>query len=361
MSYNRDMSQLDILLPFALAPEDFAADLLRELNAPALAMIVARAKQTHSSVTQDFSRALPHEICIAGKFGLDDHAPAASSPAIAAATARAMGHAPGEGVWFLMQPAHVQVGRDSMMLTDLRQLSISETESRALFDAIHPLFEEIGKPLVYGDAQQWFLRADSWRGLRTSTPDAAMGQKLDVSMPDGSGEREWRKLQNEVQMQWHEHAVNLEREARNLKVVNSVWLWGGGDTSVPRFTSNYSQTYLPSGWMDVFSRPDASRRTELVNVSAVLNAQSERGLLVLDDLIAPAIGSDWSTWLHQMETLEANWFAPLLDALSGKSSGPRIDKVSLILSHASALAEFSAGRNSLRKFWIKPSLNRLSA
>lgn len=37
LPYNRGMTQLELLLPFAMPPAEMARDLLRELNMPALA------------------------------------------------------------------------------------------------------------------------------------------------------------------------------------------------------------------------------------------------------------------------------------------------------------------------------------
>ena len=67
------MTELDILLPFGLPPAELAGDLLKELNAPALAMLASRARSDagRHEVLEDFRRALPHETWISRRFGLD--------------------------------------------------------------------------------------------------------------------------------------------------------------------------------------------------------------------------------------------------------------------------------------------------
>src|SRR5690606_12665127 len=107
------------------------------------------------------------------------------------------------------------------------QLQLAEDEAQALFESALSVCEESGKSLLYGDAHTWFLRADDWQDLHTSTPDAACGHNIDIWMPKGQNERDWRRLQNEIQMHWHAHAINEQRAERGLKPVNSVWLWGG--------------------------------------------------------------------------------------------------------------------------------------
>jgi hypothetical protein len=45
-------------------------------------------------------------------------------------------------------------------------------------------------------------------------------------MPRGPSARTWRRLANELQMLWHEHPVNLGRQARGLPVINGLWFEG---------------------------------------------------------------------------------------------------------------------------------------
>lgn len=341
LPYNPAMSHLDILLPFALPPAEMAADLLRACKTPALAMLLARARSPRIERFDGFSRSLPHEIWLARQFGLAAHMD--GSPPLAHAAMRRYGLPTEQGWWFILNPVHFHIARDHLVLTDARQLGANEEESRALFDAAQPLFEEEGRTLLYGDAHAWFVRADDWQGLQTATPDAACGHNIDIWLPKGDAERVWRKLQNEVQMHWHIHAVNDAREARGARPINSLWLWGGTPASLqvtpPRAPGMCElpgalAAYAPPGWTA---------------------AQADNKLLAFDELISPALNSNWAEWLAQFHALEAEHFAPALTQLqSGK-----IDRLGLILSHNTALAEFIVTRNSLRKFWAKPSLKRL--
>src|SRR5690606_404431 len=90
---------------------------------------------------------------------------------------------------------------------------------------------------------------------------------------------------------------------------------------------------------------------------AVLAHNHARGLVLLDQLMAPTLSEEWGLWLHEMQTLEAQWFAPLLAALkSGKLRSARF-----ILTGGETIAEYTATAASLRKFWVNPGLSRLSA
>lgn len=351
------MSHLDILIPFGLPPAEISTDLLKQLKLPALATLTTRAKSESGTARieafNDFSRALPHEIWLARQFNMGDHVKSDNSPPVATALMQSFGLAPEAGTWFVLQPVHIHIARDHLVLTDPRQLQLTEQDARALFDIARPLFEEVGKDLVYGNASTWFVRADGWSELHTSTPDAAGGHNIDIWMPKGPSERDWRKVQNEVQMHWFDHSINTAREANGLKPVNSIWLWGGAPAKASS-QGSYSQTFNLSGWQTALGQLVPQRATD-ASAQDVLTANSEQGLLVLDDLLEPALSNDWSRWLENMHKLEENWFAPLLQALkTGK-----IARVSLVATNNSHTSRFTVTKTSLRKFWVKPTLATL--
>lgn len=323
------MTNLEIILPFALPPAEHAKDLLRELQLPALAQLLARAKHSRQQETDSFAPALPHEQWLAGT--MTDN-----SPPVAKAAMRTMGIAD-EGHWFLLHPASLHIARDHLVLTDRRQLDLSDAESRTLFDVALPFIQESGYEMRYGDAGNWFLRADAWQGLRTCTPDTACGHNIDIWLPKGEGERAWRKLLNELQMLWHAHPTNDAREARGAHRINSAWLWGG------------SLDEKPSAGLSLLARQALNQPQ---NGLELTSPQS-----LFDSLVAPALAGDWSDWLHEFLQLEQACFAPLLSAL--KES--RIQSITLVLTDSSRLQTWHVSRASMRKFWINPSLARLAS
>jgi hypothetical protein len=341
------MSHLDILLPFAIPPAEIARDLLRELKAPALAHLLSRAKSgTERESFEEFRRALPHETWLARQFGIES----SSSPQVAPDLMRTLGLQAEAGTWFVLQPVHIHIARDHLVLTDQRQLRIADTEAKDLFSIAHNLFAEVGKSLLYGTPSTWFLRADDWAQLQTSTPDAAGGRNIDIWMPSGPGERDWRKVQNDVQMHWFTHSVNAERESRGEKTINSAWLWGGGTPGLAKEAS-YTEAFNLDGWAGAFAARVA-RHVHANSARAALSGSLRHGLAYLDTLVEPALSNDWGRWLVAMQALETDWFAPLLDALkAGTLSG-----LSLVLTDDTRLARFAVNRASLRKFWVSPSL-----
>lgn len=347
MPYNCDMSHFEILLPFSLPPEQLAPELLRELQLPALATLLARAKPGVSREFDPFSRTLPHEAWLSKRLLQTDGLHAESSPPLATARMKSLGLTADQGIWFILQPVHVLIAQDHFLLTDLRRLPLSEPEARALYDAALPTFELAGKTLRYGNATTWFVRADDWKDLRTATPDAACGHHIDRWMPQGESARAWRKLQNEVQMEWYEHPVNQARAEQRQTPVNSLWLWGAADASQPHGELAYAHSGAAS--------PTAGIAADGEDLSSLLSKLPHPHLLVLDELSEAALAEDWRAWLERMRALELAWFAPLLAAIRNG----QLTQIKLIVGSSEQQREFVISKAALLKFWAKPSLDRL--
>jgi hypothetical protein len=233
---------------------------------------------------------------------------------------------------------------------DLRNLGLKEPESRALFETALPYFEEAGHALVYGDAGTWFMRADDWAGLDTATPDAALGMDLTDWMPVGERAAAFRRLQNEVQILWHTHPVNAAREARRLPPVNAFWAWGAADAGkLPSPNAPSLKTFDAGGAVQALAgaQPDA-----LPDFGAPFDGDT---ILYCGSAAPYAVGADWGGWVAQLQQLEAALFAPILDALTKG----RVREVKLVLSHRDAHAEFTTTALAQRKFWRRPTLDRL--
>ncbi len=332
------MDQYTLVLPFGLPPPELARDLLRALDTPSFAALLARTSTRHVRQFAPGARALPHESWLVDTIG----------SAFAPLAMRGFGLHPTDGHWFIVNPVHIQIARNHLLLTDQRKLQLTTEQSRALFDAAKPYFDELGQQLHFGDAHTWFMRGDRWPDLETASPDAATGQNLSDWMPAGDSAKACRKLQNEVQMLWYSHPVNAEREAHGLPPINGFWLWGAGKATVasaPIGTAN-----VPP-WLAAVGKPAYS----LANGTADRAAAMASDIVVDGRLAEAAIATDWSSWLAQMQRLEQDYFAPLL----AKLRGGELDAVKLVLTHGTAQLESTTTRMALRKFWCRPSLNAL--
>jgi hypothetical protein len=358
------MAHISLVLPFALPAPEFAADLVRALEAPALAALLSRTAGHMFRPLEATARVLPHELWIARALGLAH----GTAPGIAASAMRGYGLDPLDGTWFVVNPGHIQIAHSHLMLVDSRQLDLVEEESRALFERARACCEEAGHSLLFGAPDTWFLRADEWDAIRTASPDAAVGMNLTDWVPSGEQSRAFRKLQNEVQVSWYTHPVNAAREARGQAPVNAIWPWGGASVAaehaqmlVARAAGKLAQppavaAFAMPGWLTAL----ADRRLD--DLSAIVDkltggADEPKGgrLLACGNVAAPAIAADWHGWLQQMHALEEALFAPLLAAVKAG----RIKSLRLVLSHRDGHLETTTTPMAQRKFWRRPSLERL--
>ena len=141
----------------------------------------------------------------------------------------------------------------------------------------------------------------------------------------------WTALFNEIQMALHEHPANEGRETE----VNGVWLWGAGE--LPRG--------LSAPWGSVASHnplvlglaraAGLEHRTPPPSAAAWLAQAPEDGR----HLVAPG---------ELCESLDADWFAPLLAAL-------KAGRVGLVTVHAPEEGlSVETARLDLNRFWRRP-------
>lgn len=332
------MASTTVVLPFALPPAELAPELSRNLQAPSLAALLSRNSLLKKHPGDEDSRLLPHEAWLERARG-----------GLATAVMRGFGLAPAEGHWFIVHPVHIQLARNHLVLADPRRLRLDEADARVLFELAKPFFDE----LVWGDAETWFMRADGWQGLETASPDAAMGSNLADWMPAGPTALAFKKLQNEIQMLWHEHPVNEARQYRGLAPVNSFWMWGGASATAATPTA---QDFAVAGWPAAGAAGTPPSWLAALSTPGKPAAPDEAGTIVLPHLIPMGAGNDWGAWLGAMQQLETDWFAPLLAALRDG----RIGELAMILTSRDGWTEIRTGKSALHKFWRTQNLKNLS-
>ena len=337
------MAHITLVLPFALPLPEFAPDLVRAMNTPALSQLLSRTSGTTRARVAETTHALPHETWLARALGLG----AAGRVDVAVAAMRGFGLEPEGGNWYIVSPGHIQIARTHLTMADTRQVPLADDDSRALFSTAAELCESIGHALRYGDAQTWFLRADDWTGFETATPDTVVNMDLTDFMPKGQPALAYRRLQNEVQMAWHAHPVNAARETRRLPIVNAFWMWGAGRTA-PAPTQPLAGIAVP-GWLGALG----DQRFDTLDRLADL--LSTHRTLVVGPLAEAAQAADWGVWLQVMGQLEETLFAPLLAAVKAG----RVSKLTLVLSSREGLLETTTSALAQRKFWRSPTLDAL--
>jgi hypothetical protein len=275
---------MHLLIPFASALSEPAAEVLRDLSLPTLAGLLQRLPADEADEGDEYTLSPPHERALARGWGwplVDGGLP------FAAQAAAADGIDVGDRAWGLLTPAHWDVGRDHVTLSDPQALELDATESRALFDAVRELFESEGIALAWGAPSRWYTSHDSLADYRSASLDRVVGRNVDLwlrgAVPTGASAghsptaptRLLRRLQSEVQLLLYPHPINEGREARGEMTVNSFWLSGCG-------------------------------RHRAANVAAVQVDRSLRG---------PLLQQDWAAWAEAWRALDAGALSTLLAGL----------------------------------------------
>ncbi|KAI3590186.1 Regulatory protein, RpfE type [Cupriavidus sp. U2] len=352
------MTHLTLIVPFSVPPGagDDATDdvvpgaLLRQLELPALGKLLTRAtpgpRETHDD---PYLRTLPQERWLAGRAGLDTvqvpTAPFMRLADRAAAGLPADASPDADTGWACLQPVHIHAARDHLVLMHPDQLDIRADEADALRAAIAELLDETGIRLEAPQPARWYVPDGIFGELTATTPVRATGRNIDIWMQAGPRAREWRRLQNEIQMTWHGHPVNDARETAGRLPVNSVWLHGGGKAGTARKLADTVLTgdpFMAGLALAAGSRvgPPPSRFAEVANAEGSV-------MCLLESATEAHIASDWGLWLERMHALDAEWFQPVLDALTAG----QIQAVTMVLGGENHFAEFTVTRADLRKFW----------
>jgi hypothetical protein len=236
---------------------------------------------------------------------------------LAPITLEADGSTAGESYWLRADPVHLRLMRDRIVLTDSAALNVSREEADALAAAIGQHFGESFQPIPL-HPQRWYLSLTQAPDLATTPLSVATGRAIEPLLPQGGDAKHFRSLLNELQMLLFAHPVNQMREARGELPINSLWLWGGGHKPV-----------TPSARIPIYARnSEAQALAAHCNAADhALPAQLEKSLLevesvvLLDELTSAGQCGDAYGWRETIRSLEANWFAPLLNSL--RSMGPQ--------------------------------------
>ncbi len=270
--------------------------------------------------------------------------------------------------WLRVDPVQMVADRDSLVLIPNQDLAISEAESQALLSAFNLHFAQDKVVLEYATAQHWYLRMAFPVDLKTHTLDSVAYQPVDERYPSGNAANYWRKMINETQMLFFSHPVNEARREAGLPEINSIWLWGEGqlnqDAIVARpeavvWSSNvYLQGLATLAHSAVATPPDTysdwQAQTERLKAERKEGGEEiSHHMIQLDALSNSLDAMQQSDWLNALQSLEKEWFEPLLCALKNK-------EIDSLLLELGGEFRYHITTRCLNRFWrFNSSLRKL--
>lgn len=134
-------------------------------------------------------------------------------------------------------PVHLETRLHHLRLNALPESLVGESHVHRLFATLQA---ELGK-----DSGITFSHVGACGYIQSEQPMAvaavsaikAHGAMPDEFTPRGDAAKNFHRLLGELQLLLHDHDVNRERADAGLPVINSLWLWGGGEAPRPPLPS----------------------------------------------------------------------------------------------------------------------------
>lgn len=281
--------------------------------------------------------------------GMDEDAAAP----LAAISALGDGIEPGSQGWLRADPVNLRAERDQLLLDPLAAISLTHEQAVQLVATLNAHFLADGMRFCAVNARKWYVQTDTLPRVVMAplSAAAAAGNNVDAMRPQGTDAMAWQRIANEVQMLLHEHPVNAEREQHGQAPINGVWFWGAGVLPGPihwRFTRVFSDHATARGFALLGNRAAAPCPASAAEWLALPPAnEKNRDLVVLDALQSAATEQGVEAWRGALESMERDWFAPLLAAL-------RSERMGMLSIHAPSprcTLSSEVVRGDLVKFW----------
>lgn len=137
--------------------------------------------------------------------------------------------------WVCLDLVHLHATRDHLVLIDPAGITMTKGETLELKSSVQEVLNHYIPSQLVHYQNSWLFNTDIYSSLKSSSIELTKGRNIDIWMPKDTNlsgiAKQWRQLQNEIQMIWHDHPVNQNRMARGQPTINSVWLSGIGSLS----------------------------------------------------------------------------------------------------------------------------------
>ncbi|HYL17427.1 MAG TPA: hypothetical protein VEV20_02015 [Burkholderiales bacterium] len=245
---------------------------------------------------------------------------------------------PARRYWLRADPIHLRAERDVLVLVDVLHIGLDRQSADKFIATLNAHFESDDLVFHAPVAERWYVGLPDAPGIATHPLSVAAGRSVSPLLPSGTDALAWHRRFNEIQMLFHEHPVNMERETAGQPTINSVWFWGGGTlSSVDRaFAGVSAENPLARGLATAARIPWAS-----------LPGDGTEWLSQTDDGAHVVMLDTQTTGEAALPFYEERWFLPLLQALKER----RLATVRLLAMSGDDLLRYDVAARDLWKFW----------
>jgi hypothetical protein len=280
------MTSIAIALPGSLWPEQSGVEPYDGLRVPALtgALVPARAQIEEARAWSG--------LLMKALTGSEYDAP------FALVSQHVSGKIDPNQTWLRADPVHYVAGREDVALGSLHDFNVSESDAAQCIEALNAHFAQDGLLWHALSPKQWLLRAPGALEVQTVDPWAGMNMPARYVPMLGPHARQLRRWTTEAQMLLHEHPVNVERQARGERAINSVWMWAAGGA-------------LPSALENV-GLVSSCTNANFLGSALKIGRFAPQVFGYFPDLMGTFFQGDAAQWREALTALFANEIAPLL-------------------------------------------------
>ncbi|WP_020560886.1 hypothetical protein [Thiofilum flexile] len=185
---------------------------------------------------------------------------------------------------------------------------ITAADNEQVSQLLNPFLAQDG--LIWlGKDNYGYLLLDSIPNIKTTPLSQVLGEDVFPYLPQGDTNEHlyWHRLLNEIQMLLYAPQLGGSNEPN----FNSIWLWGNGTQTASVKTP--IQKIIGRGLtMQALAYGLEAEYQDLPKNLSEVDLSVGDTLIVLDELIQPALNEDINQWQSVLSQLEQNWLEPLL-------------------------------------------------
>lgn len=140
-------------------------------------------------------------------------------------------------------PVYLHAGLDHLVLHPGRDLAITQPQTSALIESANSFLAADGIEMTALAPACWLLSLPGRLELELRSSMQASGRNIHAYMPAGRDGRRLRAILNELQMLWHDHPVNEQRQLEGSPPVNSIWVEGEIPAALPTATRRFDEVW----------------------------------------------------------------------------------------------------------------------
>ncbi len=314
-----------------------AADEQFDGNLPKLEWLLGRADNTVNRHTHST------DACLFQLFGVNN-GPDQDVPVAAVTRVLDMGVVD-NAWWMRADPVHLMPQGDTLVLSTADGLTISQDEADQLVREILEVFSNDGWILKAPRPDRWYLQLIDAPDMLTTPVANVAGRNIYPALPAGKDGKKWHTILNELQILLHTSTVNVQREAKGLPAINSLWLWGGG--RLPTLQENdwtrfWGEDAVGSALARLSQVKQADRPASAENWLRESDAGNH--LVVLDQAEQARMNGQVEVLQDFIQAFDQQWTEPLVRALQTK----QLHSLTLVIDNCRL---FKADARSLGRWW----------